>query len=248
MVCVSCTTSSDQECLVEACPSRCTTKEAVEKIKDAVLQAKAKAKPILSLAIKTSEDEKHGNRREGKKSAVAVGSDIQNPFPPGKHGLCPHCSIAADVSTLQVDARNRVWCKEPHCKTRSHIRSWFCVMCSAKANSQKRSGREVRIEFENCVCYAKILSQQGKVIVSCPQVKCQGWNDYDKLPASRDARITCGVCGERRPVVEWHCFTCNMPSDICICKLPEQTDKSSVRKRPASKGLPKANPKRRKRE
>jgi hypothetical protein len=179
---------------------------------------------------------------------VDPGNKTDNPFPQGHHGLCPHCLKAADVSFFRMDSKNRIWCNKPKCKTRSCITSWFCVKCSDKANSQRRSGKDIKIEFDQCMCYAKILSQQGKVIVSCPQVTCPGWSAYDKLPASREARITCGVCGGRRPVVKWHCFTCNMTKDMCICNRAEQSDRSSVRKRPARRGLPKANPKRCKRQ
>jgi hypothetical protein len=84
--------------------------------------------------------------------------------------------------------------------------------------------------------------------VSCPHVKCRGWNVCDKLPASRHARITCGVCERRRPVVEWRCFTCNMTEAMCICNLPEQSDRNRERKRPARRGLPRASPKRSKRQ
>ena len=246
-VCVQCTTSSHKECLLEACPIGCATKQAVEKIKDALLQPKVKAKPIFSCAIETSEEQMHQQLRDAKKNEVANGNLAKNPFPPGHHGLCPHCFKAADVSGFRMDSRTRIWCNQQECKKRSLVTDWFCVRCSQTANSQRRSVKEVRITFNKCVCYAKILSQQGKVIVSCPHVTCSGWKAYEKLPASRDARITCGSCGNKRPVVQWHCFACNMTKDNCICNLPDQSKATSVFKRPAKRGLPKPKTKRGKR-
>lgn len=247
LICVQCTTSSHKECVLGTCPMGCATKQAAHKIKNALVQPKVKAKPILPVALKTSEDQMHKQLRDDKRNEVAVDNKATNPFPPGHHGLCPQCFKAADVSTFPMDSRHRIWCKQEECKTRSHVTSWFCVKCSHTANSQRRSGKEARVEFKECVCYAKILSRQGQVIVSCPHATCPGWNAYEKLPASRDARITCGICGQRRPVVAWHCFKCNMIMDNCICNLPEKSKKTNVLKRPAKRGLPKPNTKRCKR-
>jgi len=39
----------------------------------------------------------------------------------------------------------------------------------------------------------------------------------------------------------WKIYICAMTKDMCICNLPGQSDRSSVRQLPAGRGLPKAN-------
>ena len=150
----------------------------------------------------------------------------------------------ADMSTFNIDSQQRIWCNKPGCKKQTHVMKWICVKCSNEANSRKPSGKDLHIEFSKCVCYAKILARQGQVVMRCPQVTCPGWNAYERLPVSREARITCNVCAIRTPVVQWHCFSCNMTKDKCICNALSHVESNSVRKRPAQRGLPKPNTKR----
>jgi len=189
---------------------------------------------VLPIVVEISEAKEIPKSRAGKQSEVDVGTTTRNPFPSEHIGLCPHCHKAADVSSFSVDSENRIWCNQSGCKSMSVITHWVCVKCSRETNTQRKASKDAKVKFENCVCYAKLLARQGKIVLRCPQSNCRGWKDYDELPTSSDCRIICHVCSSRQPLGTWHCFGCNMSRTNCICTRPSIANTSFARKRPAS--------------
>ena len=160
LICVSCSTSSQEDCWLEACPSGCATKAAVEKIKDDIAQPKAKAKPILPIATKPLERETDKKRCVAKEGDGYIDSDAKNLFPKGHLGLCPHCMKSADMSAFDMDSQKRIWCNKPGCKRRATVWRWICVKCSDEANLRKPSGKSLNISSSSGACTNTLISSQ----------------------------------------------------------------------------------------
>ena len=131
-----------------------------------------------------------------------------------------------------------------HCSANAYIIQWFCVKCSNQGSARGKSTKNSNIKFDDCVCYARLLSNQGKIVLRCPKTTCPGWKSFENLPASSKTRIQCHVCSLRQHFREWQCFKCTMIRNDCICegpKLQEAPAKrqrlTSVLKRPAQKDM-----------
>ena len=190
---------------------------------------------MLPIAFETSEEKLTPKRRAAKENEIDTGSAGKNPFTAGHVGTCPNCFKPADMSKLRVDERHRIWCKDEKCKMQSYITHWFCAKCSSQ-NS--------KIKFDDCVCYARLLSNQGKIVLRCPKTTCPGWKSFENLPASSKTRIQCHVCSLRQHFREWQCFKCTMIRNDCTCERPKLQEApakrkrlTSVLKRPAQKDM-----------
>jgi hypothetical protein len=235
--CVACTSTARDEKVVGNCPSSCSTKKAVDVRMNELKQAKAKAKPMLSIVRKTFRNATVRSTNVEDDEQRSVAEETKNRCPQGSYGCCLKCMRAADVSTYKVDSRDRIVCRQPDCKMTNCITKWFCVKCSNIASAGRNMSSKV--EFANCVCYAKLLLARGQIVLSCPQASCRGWKAYDSVSFSSNLRIFCPRCSCRRIWTEWNCFVCNMKVPNCICK-EEKVRNPKVNKRPAKQNKPSA--------
>ena len=147
----------------------------------------------------------------------------QNPFSTKMRARCPSCLKCTDVSKLSLDVQKRIRCPRPTCNAKRAIGNWICTKCSAKETEARKNGKKAQVKIWNCTCYADLLSQQGTMIIKCPDSNCTGWRHNMRSQDRRcptwnepsldrrgpSIRKKCDVCGGITSVLNWNCVKCS---------------------------------------